>query len=581
MNTAIDAFGLVLAPALPLIMLLAACVPGFRGRIACWLPYAAVPALLLALGGQTDAVARLDWLLFGTVLALDELNRVFLAFTALLWLGAGWHARGHLAGDARADGFRLLWFATMSGNFGLILAQDVASFYAAFALMTFAVYGLVIHRRSAEAIRAGRVYLVMAILGEGLILSGLLLAAAGSGAPLMALVSDLPGAIAVSPRRDLIIACLFAGFGVKAGLPLLHLWLPLAHPVAPVPASAVLSGAMIKAGLLGWMTTLPLGLVSLPGWSLLVMLTGFVAAFGAALIGVNQRTPKTVLAYSSVSQMGLITVGVGAALQAPEAWPVLSAAIALYALHHGLAKGALFLGVGIAGQAGGRLSGPGARGLWLALALPGVSLAGPMVSGMAAKTSLKAAFEAGMQLPAWWAHLPMLMGLAAIGTTTLIARHLWLLRDMKPGAAASRSEWLGWGFTLAASSLGLILLPWLPVPTPWPEALRALPDLLWPVVAGTLLGVLAHRYLRAWPIPAGDALVPISAALRQLRIAMCLTLRALRRQLRPLGRRLSAWTEGLRADGEQASPLEHTARREAGLIFAVLLALMLLALTMG
>ncbi|MGL1833586.1 complex I subunit 5 family protein [Rhodocyclaceae bacterium SMB388] len=581
MNAAIDGFGLVLAPTLPLVMLIAWCVPGFRGRIACWLPYAAVPALLLALGGESGAVARLDGFLFGAVLALDELNRVFLAFTALLWLGAGWHARGHLAGDPDADGFRLLWFATMSGNFGLILAQDVASFYAAFALMTFAAYGLVIHSRSADAIRAGRIYLIMAILGEALILSGLLFAAAGVAAPLTVLMSELPGAIAVSSRRDLIIACLFAGFGIKAGLPLLHLWLPLAHPVAPVPASAVLSGAMIKAGLLGWLTTLPLGLVSLPGWSLAVMLTGFIAAFGAALIGVNQRTPKAVLAYSSVSQMGLMTVGVGAALQAPEAWPVLASAIALYALHHGLAKGALFLGVGIAARAGGRLSNPRSRWLWLALALPGLSLAGPMVSGMAAKTSLKAAFEAGLQLPAWWTQLPLMMGVAAIGTTGLIARHLWLLRDIAQGEPASRSEWLGWGFTLAASSLGLILLPWLPVPTPWPDALRALPDLIWPVLAGGLLAVLAHRHLKTWPIPAGDALIPIEGLIRRFRIGWRKTARGMGRCLQTMRTGLSGWIRMPDLTREYGSPLERAGRRETGLAFAVLLVLMLIALMFG
>ena len=581
MNAAIDAFGLVLAPALPLAMLIAWCVPGFRGRIACWLPYAAVPALLLALGGETGAVARLDGFLFGAVLALDELNRVFLAFTALLWLGAGWHARGYLVGDPHADGFRLLWFATMSGNFGLILAQDVASFYAAFALMTFAAYGLVIHSRTAEAIRAGRIYLIMAILGEGLILSGLLFAAIGVGTPLTVLMSELPGAIAVSSRRDLIIACLFAGFGIKAGLPLLHLWLPLAHPVAPVPASAVLSGAMIKAGLLGWLTTLPLGLVSLPGWSLTVMLTGFIGAFGAALIGVNQRTPKTVLAYSSVSQMGLMTVGVGAALQVPEAWPVLASAIALYALHHGLAKGALFLGVGIAGHAGGRLSGPQAPWLWFALALPGLSLAGPMISGMAAKTSLKAAFEAGLQLPGWWAQLPLLMGLAAIGTTALIARHLWLLRAIEQRDAATRSEWLGWGFTLAASSLGLVLLPWLPVPTPWPDALRALPDLIWPVLAGGLLAVLAHRYLKVWPIPSGDVLIPIEGLIRRFRIGWRKTVRGMHQRLQPIRTRLSAWLRMPDSAREHGSPLEHAGRRDTGLVFAVLLVLMLIALVFG
>ncbi|MDO9597958.1 MAG: complex I subunit 5 family protein [Azoarcus sp.] len=578
MSTMIAAFGLILAPALPLLMALLWCVPGLRARVAGWTPWAALPALLLALGGQSGASVQLDWIMFGTVLGLNELNRVFLTVTATLWLGAGVYARGYLAGDARVEQFCLLWLATMAGNIGLILAQDVASFYASFALMTFAAYGLVIHARSAQALRAGRVYLAMAVVGEALILTGLMLAASGLDVPLLPMLAALPEAIAESAHRDLIITCLFFGFGIKAGLPLLHMWLPLAHPVAPIPASAVLSGAMIKAGLLGWISTLPFGLISLPHWSLFMMGTGLLAAFGAAFIGVHQQTPKTVLAYSSISQMGLITVGVGAGLHDPKVWPVLGPAIALYALHHGLAKGALFLGVGIVGHRGGRLISPL---LWLALALPGLSLAGPMFSGMAAKLSLKAALAAGSSIPAWWQHLPLLLGLAAIGTTSLIARYLWLLLEVKPGHPATRSVWLGWGMVLGASTFGLVALPWLPVAAGWPPDLDYLPDLAWPVLVGVILALLAVRHLRAWPIPAGDGVV----ALEWVFAALVRGWRGFRVVMRRHTRKWR-WSK----PGAKATPsimslygnrLEQTWRRDAGLIFAALLVVMLLATVLG
>jgi hydrogenase-4 component B len=576
MNAASDVINpiaLVIAPALPLVVLVLWCVPGLRARVGRWIPWAALPALLLALGGETGSVARLDWLLFGVVLGLDELNRTFLAFTALLWLGAGLYARGHLAGDARIGQFNVLWLMTMAGNFGLILAQDVASFYASFALMTFAAYGLVIHTRSAEALRAGRVYLVMAVLGEALILTGLLVAASGLDAPLLPKMAELPDTIALSAHRDLIIASLLLGFGIKAGLPLLHMWLPLAHPVAPIPASAVLSGAMIKAGLLGWLTTLPLGVVSLPHWGLLVMVAGLVAAFGAAFIGVHQRTPKTVLAYSSVSQMGLITVGVGAGLHRPDLWPVLAPAIALYALHHGLAKGALFLGVGIAGHRGGRSITPW---LWLALALPGLALAGLMVSGMAAKLSLKAALDAGTQLPAWWQHLPLLLGLAAIGTTGLVARYLWLLREIKPGHGVTTPTWLGWALVLGASTFGLLALPWLPIPAGWPPDPGYLPDLLWPVLAGTTAAMLFSRRQQAWSIPSGDLVVLIERGVARLRrhLVQC---RHWLHQHRPnrLTRAADAQATTDRAMAHGIH-IDDVWRRETGLVFAALLALLLL-----
>ena len=579
MERAIDAFGLVLVPGLPMAMMLAWCVPGWRCRIECWTPWAALPALLLALSGAQGVSVRLDAVLFGTVLALDEVSRVFLAFTALLWLGAGLYSRGTLVSDARASAFRLLWLATMAGNFGLILARDLASFYASFALMSFAAYGLVIHDRSRAALHAGRVYLAMAVIGEGLIITGLLLAAGASAVPQAPLLDDLPAAIAASPSRALTIGCLVAGFGIKAGLPLLHMWLPLAHPVAPVPASTVLSGAMIKAGLLGWLNTLPLGVLALPQWGGALIAVGFVAAFGAAAIGVHQRKPKTVLAYSSISQMGLITVGVGAGLHQPALWPALAPAIALYALHHGLAKGALFLGVGIAPALAG-LRGGRRRVLWLALALPGLALAGPMVSGAAAKISLKSALEAGIVTPAWWQHLPLLLSLAAVGTTALVARYLWLLAHglqedgEHPHAPPVAAQWLGWGLVLGASIAGLILLPWVPVPAGLPPDPAYLPDLLWPVLVGGALALWAAGRLQAWPLPAGDVLLPMLGLLH-----------ALAEEARHIGRRaakLSARARPPRSPRSEAgaeaiapppaNPLELALRRHAALLFALLAA---------
>lgn len=571
MNTVIDAFGLVATPALPLLMILLWCVPGFRPRIACWTPWAALPALLLAFGGEAGAFARLDWMLFGTVLGLNELNRVFLAFTAMLWLAAGFYARGYMAGDGRGESFRLLWLATMSGNFGLILALDVASFYASFALMTFAAYGLVIHARSAEALRAGRVYLVMAIGGEALVVTGLLLAAADTAAPLP-MLAELPGAIAASARRDLIIACLFFGFGVKAGVALLHMWLPLAHPVAPIPASAVLSGAMIKAGLFGWLNTLPLGVATLPSWSVAIMITGLIGAFGGALIGVHQRTPKTVLAYSSISQMGLITVGVGAGLQVPALWPLLAPAVALYALHHALAKGALFLGVGIARHSGGHI---GRRWLWIALALPGLSLSGLMSSGIAAKLTLKQALAAA-GMPGWWNHLPWLMGLAAIGTTALVLRYLWLLRGQDQGDRASRSVWLGWAMLLVAGSLSAFALPAIGLEEKWIASAAELVDLAWPVLIGLALADFARRRLRSWPIAAGDVLEWFDGAVRLVAHSLRRLPGSARRVRLPVppSKHDLRHLAGHRANGTEA---ERFWRRESALVFVAVLVAVLLA----
>jgi hydrogenase-4 component B len=119
----------------------------------------------------------------------------------------------------------------------------------------------------------------------------------------------------------LAVGLLAAGFAVKAGIMPLHVWLPLAHPAAPVAASAVLSGALIKAGLIGWLRLLPLGGAAWPGWGTVFVVVGLTTAIAGALIGVAQTRPKVVLAYSSVSQMGIIATLVGVGLLAPAAAP--------------------------------------------------------------------------------------------------------------------------------------------------------------------------------------------------------------------------------------------------------------------
>jgi len=579
MSGPITTAALLLAPGLPLALGILWGIPGLRPRIGALVPWAAVPALLLALFGPPDEVVHLSWLLFGSALGMTETTRVFLGFTALIWLAAALHGRSHLqTGDSCAR-YCVFWLLTLGGNIGLILALDVALFYTSFALMTFAAYGLIVHQTGAAARRAGRVYLVLAVLGESLILLGLLLAASGTATPLLPMLAELPAAIAAAPERDLIIAALWLGFGVKAGLPLLHFSLPLAYTAAPVPVAAVLAGAMVKAGLLGWLVTLPLGAMAFPGWGEVMMVTGLVAAFAGAVIGVQQTHPRTVLAYSSVSQMGLIGIAVGAWMYAPALGPLLLPAIAIFALHHALAKGALFLGTD-AVQNRGR---PAPRWLWVGLAIPALALAGVLPSGLLAKASLKSALLAEGHLPAMWDHLPLLLALAAVGTTVLMARFLWLLRTETVRHAAPTGPGVGWGLLTLASLLGLLLLAWWGIRGDWPGTAFDWIGVLWPVLAGLALALMAWRWLRPAPIPAGDALVlltPLPKLALRAAHALGMTGPAIQHRLRRL--QTGSLARYNRVDRRLGRASEQLWRRDAALLFTLLLALMtLLGLHLG
>ncbi|HDP88776.1 MAG TPA: hypothetical protein ENN42_02290 [Thioalkalivibrio sp.] len=469
--------------------LLLAVVGGWRpaARLAPWAP---LPALLLAVAAPDDTVLELPWLLLGTQLGLDETGRVFLLLTALVWLLAGWFARGYLAGDPRQVRFRGYFLVTQAGNLALCLALDAGSFYLGFSLMTFAAYGLVVHSGSTEARRAGTIYLVMAVLGEAALLAGILLAVqAGGGGDLnFEALTRLPLGL---PAVTLLVL----GFGVKVGLPLLHMWLPLAHPVAPVPASAVLSGVMLKAGVLGWLRFLPLGTQALPEAGTALMTAGLVGMFFGVVAGLAQRDPKVLLAYSSISQMGFLALAVGAGMAAPTAWPQLWPAVALYALHHALAKSALFLGVGVVDRRGARPL------VLVALALPALALAGaPLTGGALAKLELKTGLAS--LSPPWLDVIALLLPLAAVGTALLMLRLLVLVT----GRPASDGERRGLLVPWAALLLAGLILPWWLAGAPGKAlGLGALVDSSWPLAAAFALWLLARAWRGGWPvIPPGD-----------------------------------------------------------------------------
>lgn len=497
---------LVAAVALPLLLALGLASRGGRGVARALAPWAALPALAATFVVPVGSETSLTWLFLGSRVGLDETGRVFLLFTALLLLLSGWFARSYLADDARRGRFFVFFLLAMAGNVGLVLARDVVTFYVCFSLMSFASYGLVVHNGEPESLRAGRVYLMLVVLGELMLFAALAMMASSAKSLLLRDVVN-------QPMSHATLALLLLGFGIKAGALPLHVWLPLAHPAAPVPASAVLSGAMIKAGLLGWIRFLPLGQEAFPQWGALVIGAGLAAAFYGAIVGVTQSNPKTVLAYSSISQMGLITLPVGAALMLPALWPTAQTAILLYALHHALAKGALFLGVGVASHAGSAWQ---RRWLLLGLLLPALALIGaPFTSGALAKAALKSDITS---LPSPWSGvLPVALPLAAIGTTSLMARFLWLVWSKPAAHGLSRPGlWVSWGSLLGAVGLVAWILPVANVAAREALHLAKVASGLWPLAIGlvimwvTLARFKRHKALSYPRIPAGDWLAVMS-----------------------------------------------------------------------
>lgn len=463
-----------------------------RERCLPWLWLACVPALLVAL--QPPLALELPWLWEGVRWgSSDSLTRAWLGFSALLWGCAAVFANSSLSRDPRRLRFWAFWQLALAGNLLLIIATDALSFYLGFSAMSLSAYGLIVHRGGPGPRRAGRLYLLLAICGEMLLLAGLLLRTHATGQAF-----DFASWQA-HPIDHLTLALLLLGLGLKAGFWPLHVWLPLAHPEAPAPASAVLSGAMLKAGILGIWRCVPEADPTLAAWSTLLLAAGIFGALYAGALGLCAGKSKAVLAWSSVSQMGwmLMILALAWSLEQPSA--ALLAILLLFGVHHGLAKGALFLAVGMVHE--GRLP----RLAWALLLLPALAIMGaPLSSGAAVKYLLKDAwYDSAFAAWAPW------LTLASFATALLLLRALWLIWRDQQHAPAQRppfGQWLPW----AALSVASLLLPWV-----WPALREPLLDglypgglwaALWPLLAALALTGWALR--RGWRVPSRLARLP-------------------------------------------------------------------------
>jgi multicomponent Na+:H+ antiporter subunit D len=469
---------------LPGLLLIAMGFNKLRAMVIRLTPLAPLPALAAAL----------------LVVNQDIVEHSFLLLTSALWFIAALYARSYMAGDKKRNRFYLFFILTMVGNFGVVLSQEISSFIAFFALMSFSAYPLILHSESDEAKSAATTYIRWVIFGEIV----LFLALVGR-----TYYSEFA---ADEPFRIWVSALLIIGFGVKAGLATVHVWLPKAHPVAPIPASALLSAVMVKGGVLGWIRFLPLGNESIIVLAQPMMTIGFAAAFLAAIYGALQDNPKTVLAYSTVSQLGIIAASIGFALAFPSSWSLLLPAIILFAMHHGFAKATLFLCVGLSSELkpGNKL----APYLWLLIIIPAVSLIGlPLSSGAFAKAALKEATSS-------WSLFATLLTISAIGTSLLMCRFAELMKQQ--AASTTESSAPRWGLILPTALSALMCIGYFYTRQSFEfNNYQSIISILswsaiWPALAGALL-IVATSTLRARVLaPAAGDLLMVYQKIAQL-----------------------------------------------------------------
>ncbi|HVZ08598.1 complex I subunit 5 family protein [Rhodopila sp.] len=468
---------------LPLLMLLGCLRAGVRDRMVTWLVLAPVPGLWAALFAVNQSL-DLPPLLLRLRLSLDLPGAILLGVAALLWMAAGIYAAGWLRDDPRRGRIAVWWLLTLTGSLGVFVAADLVSFYLLYSLVSLAAYGLVIEAATADAQRVGLIYVAFAVVGEALLLIAFVMlaqSAPGDAGMIHAVVAALPG----SRYRVVVPALLILGFGIKLGMVPFQAWMPVTYRTAPIPAAAVMSGAAVKAGVIGLIRFLPLG-AALPGWGQAMVVLGFVSAFYGALVGLRQSNPRTVLAFSSISQMGVIVAVFGMGLMTGSTAVALAAAF--YGAHHTLAKGGLFLGVGLAPLSGAR------RG-WLVLvpaAIMALGMAGlPLTGGYLAKLAIKPVLGYG---------LAGVLGVLSSAATALLMTHFLCRVAALPLVAGvpEPPRVLAWPWL--ATALASVLLPWvLFAAVPGEDVVDALSPLnlieaALPVAVGVVLGLGWRRW---------------------------------------------------------------------------------------
>lgn len=323
---------LVLVAPLTLAGLLA--FPRLGGIVGLLAPWAVLPALLAGLAAPETALL-LPQLLLGSSLMIDPIGRPFLVLLALLWLIGGW-----LAGERlRRRGSALLFLLAMSGSFGLTVAGNLVVFLFASTVSGYALYGLAARQPGALA------FVVLLVLSDLLLFELLLLLVKG-GVGLSLAPAAAPGA-AIGGSLVLLLLTLL-GFGAKAALFGLHLWLPRMLSGRAVELSPMLIGFVLAAGLLPWLRLLAPGALSGDEATLLSWIA--LAGMGlAVLLGLLQSGRRALLGYaiSALSGCWLLLLSVagaelGALMPAPET-EARALAMALALCQAGLALAALLV----------------------------------------------------------------------------------------------------------------------------------------------------------------------------------------------------------------------------------------------
>lgn len=395
---------------------------------------AALTAGIIGLTGPPSELIFFVSPIFGDIgIRIDRLAAFFVIVTAAVASAVAVYAPGYLLGFTRGRGA-----SALSGLYGLFVASmllvvsagNAFGFLLAWEAMSlFSYFFVVYNHRKASNVAAGYLYLLMTHLGTAFIVVALLILGAAGGFGFSEMAAAAPK---LSPLvKDIVFIFALIGFGVKAGIVPLHLWLPEAHSVAPSHVSALMSGVMIATAVYGLIRVLfdMLGAAHL-WWGIALLAVGALSAVLGIMYALVESDLKRLLAFSSIENIGIVLMGLGAAavfmpLEMTSAGAIALCAGLLHLANHALFKSLLFLG------AGAVISSTGSRNIeqlgGLAKKIPAVAFlffigsaaiaAMPLLNGFVSEWLTLQSLLAGIGAPGFSAKLVFPMAAAAMALT--------------------------------------------------------------------------------------------------------------------------------------------------------------------
>lgn len=338
----------------------------------------------------------------GITFKTDGFRAVYSIVTAIMWAGTTMFAKEYFLHEKKGlDRYWMFILVTLGATEGVMLSGDLMTAFIFFEILSFTSFTWVIHEETKAAIRAGYTYLFIAVFGGLVLFMGLLMLKHSAGTLAF---DQLRDAVQVSGRKKEIFAaavCILLGFGAKAGMFPLHVWLPKAHPVAPSPASALLSGILTKVGVYGILTMTLQVMTGNEIFGMLVLILGLITMVSGAVLALFSVNLKRTLACSSMSQIGFILTGIAmsvllAAAGEEEGVVLALSGSMLHMVNHSMIKLTLFMAAGVVVMNIHLLRLDDIRGwgrnktvLKIAFALGALGISGvPMFNGYISKTML-------------------------------------------------------------------------------------------------------------------------------------------------------------------------------------------------